>query len=190
MQFLQDGSGPWRALLEMLGAWTDTWQPPACGPVEYLDRLGLVNDRLIAVHGVQFTDGELKRLAAAGATVVTCPRSNRWTGAGSAPVERFYASGARVAIGTDSLASVQDLNLFQEIAEVRRLAPTVPASRVLRSATLDGARALGFGRDLGSIESGKQAALIAVRMPADVVDVEEYLVGGIAPDQIQWLQAD
>lgn len=190
VQFLQDGSGPWRALLEMLGAWTDTWQPPACGPVEYLDRLGLVNDRLIAVHGVQFTDGELKRLAAAGATVVTCPRSNRWTGAGSAPVERFYASGARVAIGTDSLASVQDLNLFQELAEVRRLAPTVPASRVLRSATLDGARALGFGRDLGSIESGKQAALIAVRMPADVVDVEEYLVGGIAPDQIQWLQAD
>ena len=190
VQFLHDGSGPWRALIEMLGAWTDTWQPPGCGPVEYVARLGLVNDRLIAVHGVQFTDAELARLAAAGATVVTCPRSNRWTGAGTPPVERFYASGVRIAIGTDSLASVEDLNLFHEMAAVRRLAPSVAASRILRSATLDGAEALGFGRDFGSIEAGKRAALIAVRVPGGVVDVEEYLVGGIAPEQVRWLEAD
>jgi cytosine/adenosine deaminase-related metal-dependent hydrolase len=190
LQFLEDGSGPWRTLIEMLGVWTDTWQPPGCGPVEYVARLGLVNDRLIAVHGVQFTDDDLERLAAAGATVVTCPRSNRWTGAGTPPIERFYASGVRIAIGTDSLASVEDLNLFNEIAAVRQLAPSVAPSRLLRSATLDGAEALGFGRDFGSIESGKLAALIGVRVPADVMDVEEYLVGGIAPEKVQWLEAD
>jgi cytosine/adenosine deaminase-related metal-dependent hydrolase len=190
VQFLQDGSGPWRTLIEMLGVWTDTWQPPGCGPVEYVARLGLVNDRLIAVHGVQFTDDDLERLAAAGATVVTCPRSNRWTGAGTPPIERFYASGVRIAIGTDSLASVEDLNLFNEIAAVRQLAPSVAPSRLLRSATLDGAEALGFGRDFGSIESGKLAALIGVGVPADVMDVEEYLVGGIAPERVQWLEAD
>ena len=190
VQFLQSGSGPWRTLIEMLGVWTDSWRPPGCGPVEYVSRLGLVSDRLIAVHGVQFTDAELERVAAAGATVVTCPRSNRWTGAGTPPIERFYASGARVAIGTDSLASVEDLNLFNEIAAVRCLAPSVAPDRLLRSATLDGAQALGFGRDFGSIEPGKLAALIAVRVPADVADVEEYLVGGIAPEQVQWLEAD
>ena len=189
VQFLRDGTGEWRALLERLGVWNAAWTPPACGPVDYLDGFGLVNERLIAVHGVQFTDGELARLAAAAATVVTCPRSNRWTGAGAPPIERFYASGARVAIGTDSLASVADLNLFAELAEVRRLAPGVPASRILASATLAGAQALGFASELGSIEPGKRADLLAVRLPAGCSDVEEYLLGGIEPGDIRWLDA-
>jgi cytosine/adenosine deaminase-related metal-dependent hydrolase len=189
IQFLRDGTGEWRALLESLGVWNPQWTPPGCGPVAYLDGLGLVNDRLLAVHGVQFTDDELARLAAAGATLVTCPRSNRWTGAGVPPVERFYASGVRVAIGTDSLASVEDLNLFAELAEVRRLAPAVPAGRLLESATLSGAQALGFGDELGSIEPGKRAQLIAVRLPADCPDVEQYLVSGIQPADIRWLDS-
>jgi cytosine/adenosine deaminase-related metal-dependent hydrolase len=189
VQFLRDGTGEWRALLDRIGAWNAAWTPPGCGPVGYLDRLGLVNDRLLAVHGVQFTDEELSRLAAAGATVVTCPRSNRWTGAGEPPVHRFYASGVRVAVGTDSLASVADLNLFTEIADVRRLAPRVPPSRILESATLAGAQALGFSAEHGSIEPGKRAELLAVRLPAGCTDVEEYLVGGIEPGDITWLDS-
>jgi cytosine/adenosine deaminase-related metal-dependent hydrolase len=187
VQFLRDGTGEWRALLERLGVWNPAWTPPACGPVAYLDGLGLVDERLLAVHGVQFTDAELTRLAAAGATVVTCPRSNRWTGAGEPPIERFYASGVRVAIGTDSLASVEDLNVFAEMAAVRRLAPHVPAARILESATLAGAHALGFGAELGSLEAGKRAQLLAVRIPAGLDDVEEYLVSGIEPSAVRWL---
>jgi cytosine/adenosine deaminase-related metal-dependent hydrolase len=187
VQFLRDGTGEWRALLESVGVWNPSWNVPACGPVEYLDRLGLVDARLLAVHGVQFTDAELSRLAAAGATVVACPRSNRWTGAGAPPIDRFYASGVRVAVGTDSLASVEDLNLFAELAEIRRLAPGVAAARILESATLSGARALGFASELGSIEPGRRAQLLAVRLPTDVGDVEEYLVGGVRPGDVTWL---
>ena len=187
VEFLRQGTGEWRALLESLGAWNPSWTAPGCGPVEYLDRLGLVDDRLLAVHGVQFTGEELSRLASAGATVVTCPRSNQWTGAGVPPIDRFYASGVRVAIGTDSLASVGDLNLFAELAEVRRLTPAVPAARILESATLAGALALGFASELGSIEPGKRAQLLAVRLPADVPDVEEYLLSGIEPQDLRWL---
>jgi cytosine/adenosine deaminase-related metal-dependent hydrolase len=188
VQFLRDGTGEWRTLLESLGVWNPAWMPPCCGPVEYLDRLAMVDEHLLAVHGVQFTDAELARLAAAGATLVTCPRSNRWTGAGTPPVDRFYLSGVRVAIGTDSLASVEDLNLFAEMAELRHLAPGVPAGRILESGTLGGAEALGFASELGSIEPGKRAQLLVVRVPAGVTDVEEYLVSGIDPRDVRWLE--
>jgi cytosine/adenosine deaminase-related metal-dependent hydrolase len=187
VEFLQKGTGEWRALLEALNVWNPSWTPPACGPVEYLQRLGLVDANLVAVHGVQFTDGDLSRLASAGATVVACPRSNTWTGAGDPPVERFYASGVRVAVGTDSLASVENLNLFAELAAVRRLAPGVSAGRLLESATRAGATALGFQADFGSIEPGKRAQLLAVRLPDQVTNVEEYLVSGVTPSDVMWL---
>ena len=190
VRFLRNGTGPWRELLGQLGVWSDDWAPPGCSPIEYLDRLGIVGRRLLAVHCTQATADDLRRLAASGATVVTCPRSNRWTGAGVPPMDRFYASGVRVAIGTDSLASVEDLNLFAELAEVRRLAPAVPAARLLESATVHGAAALGFSDDFGTIEPGKRADLIAVKIPSGIADVEEYLLRGIEPDAITWLDPD
>jgi aminodeoxyfutalosine deaminase len=190
IEFLREGTGAWRELLGQLGVWSDAWRPPACGPVEYLERLGLVSERLLAVHCTQLTDEELARLACVRSTIVTCPRSNRWTGAGTPPIERFYASGARVAIGTDSLASVEDLNMFSELAEVRRIAPGVTARRLLASATIDGAAALGFGEEFGVIEPGKRADLIAVRVPAGVDDVEEYLLSGVQPDAVTWLETE
>jgi cytosine/adenosine deaminase-related metal-dependent hydrolase len=189
LQFMRNGSGPWRELLEQLGAWTGEWHPPGGSPVDYLARCGLLHERLLAVHCVQLSDDDLARLRAADATVVMCPRSNRWTGAGDPPVSRFYSSGVRVAIGTDSLASVQDLNVFAELAAARALTPAVPAAALLESATRHGADALGFGADLGTIEPGKRADLIAVRIPAGIQDVEEYLVGGIGARQIEWLDA-
>ncbi len=188
MEFLRNGTGAWRELLARIGAWNEQWRAPGCGPVEYLDQLGLVNDRLIAVHGTQLPASELARLAAAGATLVTCPRSNRWTGAGSPPVDSFFESGVRVAVGTDSLASVENLNVFSELAQMRVLAPQVPAARLLESATIAGAQALGFGNEFGTIEIGKRAELIAVRVPPAVNDVEEYLVSGLQPDAIMWLE--
>ncbi|OFW09786.1 MAG: hypothetical protein A3H96_16710 [Acidobacteria bacterium RIFCSPLOWO2_02_FULL_67_36] len=188
LRLLRDGTGAWRELLGRLGVWDDAWQPPGCGPVEYLERLGLVGGHLLAVHATHLSAQEIARLAAANATIVTCPRSNRWTGAGTPPIERFYASGARVAIGTDSLASVENLNLFAEMAEVHRLAPGVPARTLLESATIQGSVALGFDGEFGTIAPGKRADLIAVSVPADTADVEEYLVSGIEPDRIQWLE--
>ena len=93
-----------------------------------------------------------------------------------------------VAFGTDSLASVEDLNMFGELAEARRIAPKVSARTLLRSATLTGASALGFGSEFGSIEPGKRAALVVVRVPDDVSDVEEYLVSGVEPEGISWVE--
>jgi cytosine/adenosine deaminase-related metal-dependent hydrolase len=187
LEFIRRGTGPWRVLLEELGVWTNEWEPPGGSPVEYLDQLGFLDRRVLAVHGVQFDGDDLHRLRSRGMTVVSCPRSNQHVGVGAPPLEAFYAMGVNVAFGTDSLASAPDLNLFSELAEARRLAPRVPARALLESATCQGAAALGFGEDFGTIEAGKRAQLIAVRTPADLDDVEEYLLSGITPADVSWV---
>ncbi len=187
MDFIRTGRGPWRELLEELGVWDPAWVPPGGTPVEFLHDSGFLQGRVLAVHGVQMTESDLNQLVACGVTLVTCPRSNGHTGAGAPPIGKFYKAGVRVAVGTDSLASSPDLNIFAELATMRALAPHVPASHLLKSATLEGARALGFEADFGTIEPGKRARLLAITVPAGIDDVEEYLVGGIQPAQVQWI---
>jgi cytosine/adenosine deaminase-related metal-dependent hydrolase len=185
-RFLRDGSGPWRQLLEQVGSWVPAWAPPACGPAEYLERLGWLGPGTSIVHGVQLTRGELDRLAESGTSVIACPRSNLALGVGAPPVEDFLASGVTLAVGTDSLASVGDLNVFAELQALRRLAPEAPARRLLRCATLDGARALGVEQDFGSLEPGKCAALLGVDV-GEAEDVEEALLGGVRPAAVRWV---
>jgi cytosine/adenosine deaminase-related metal-dependent hydrolase len=187
-EFLATGTGPWRGILESIGVWRDDWTIPACGPVEYLDRLGVIDAKTLVVHGVQLDDAALKRLRSIGATLVTCPRSNQWVGVGAPPIERFYQSGVAVAVGTDSLASVDDLNLFNELKAMRAIAPNVSARRFIESATLVGARALGLDAELGSLSPGKRAEILAVKLADPVDDIEEYLVSGIEPAQVTHLK--
>ena len=180
MEFLETGTGPFRALLERLGVWDPAWRAPQCGPIEYLERCGYLTPGMLAVHGTHLSDADLARLRDAGGVLVTCPRSNVWVGGGAPDASRFYQSGVRVAVGTDSLASAPNLHMLDELAALRRVAPGVPAARLIESATLIGAEALGFARDFGSIEPGRRAVFAAVTVPLNVTDVEEYLVGGDA----------
>jgi len=186
VEFIERGTGEWRRFLEEVGSWNPSWQPPGVSPVRFLDDAGFLDRRVLAVHGVQMTRDDLAILAARGTTLVACPRSNAFTGAGSPPIADFYASGVRVAVGTDSLASTPDLNMFAELAAMRALAPTVPAAQLIESATRQGARALGFDVDYGTLEPGKRARILAIRVPAGVSDVEEYLLSGIGSDQLFW----
>src|SRR5207247_9531262 len=177
VEFIEKGTGPWRHLLEELGAWNSAWMGPGVSPVQYLDEAGFLSSHVLAVHGVQMSPADLARLAARGATLVTCPRSNGHTGAGAPPLEDFYRAGVRVAVGTDSLASAPDLNVFAELATMRALAPSVPAALLLDSATWQGARALWFGADYGTIAPGKSRQPVAAAIPATTVGVEEDVVG-------------
>jgi cytosine/adenosine deaminase-related metal-dependent hydrolase len=188
VEFIRTGGGAWRRLLEDVGSWNPAWQAPGVSPVQFLDESGFLSANVLAVHGVQMTPDDLARLARRRSTLVTCPRSNGHTGAGAPPIDDFYASGVRVAIGTDSLASTPDLSVFAELATIRALAPSVPASKLLASATIEGARALGFDAEFGTIEPGKSSRVLAVALPALSGDVEEYLVSGIQQDQIAWVE--
>jgi 5-methylthioadenosine/S-adenosylhomocysteine deaminase len=187
VEFLMTGRGDLADTLKQLGAWNDAWSPPGLDPAEYLDRMGVLRPGLLVVHATQLSSRALARLAERGCVIVSCPRSNRWVGAGDPPLDAFYASGAPVAFGTDSLASAPDLDMFAELAAARALS-SVPAATLLESATRRGAEALGFGQDLGTIEPGKRAELLAVSIPAHVQDVEEYLLSGIPSSDIRRLE--
>ena len=138
-------------------------------PIARLDRLGLVNDRLIAVHMTQLTEGEIHLCAERGVSVVHCPESNLKLASGFCPACALERAGVNIAIGTDGVASNNDLDMFGETRTAAILAKAVAqdaaafdAFTALRAATLGGAKAIGFDHLVGSIEAGKQADLVCV----------------------------
>lgn len=142
-------------------------------PLARLDRLGLVNDRLIAVHMTQLTEAEIRLCAGRGVSVVHCPESNLKLASGFCPVCALQSAGVTLAIGTDGCASNNDLDMLGETRTAALLAKAVAqdaagfdAFAALRAATLGGARAIGFEHLVGSIEAGKQADLVCVDLSA------------------------
>ena len=97
IEFIRRGTGAWRVLLEELGVWSESWEAPGTSPVEYLEQLGFLDRRVLAVHGVQFDGDDLDRLRSRDMTIVSCPRSNQHVGVGAPPLEAFYALNVNVA---------------------------------------------------------------------------------------------
>lgn len=142
-------------------------------PIARLERMGLINDRLIAVHMTQLTEGEIHLCAERGVSVVHCPESNLKLASGFCPACALERAGVNLAIGTDGCASNNDLDMFGETRTAAILAKAVAedaaafdAFSALRAATLGGARAIGFDDRIGSIEPGKQADLVLVDLGA------------------------
>jgi 5-methylthioadenosine/S-adenosylhomocysteine deaminase len=142
-------------------------------PFARMQALGLVDERLIAVHMTQLTDAEIAACAQHGVSVVHCPESNLKLASGFCPAEKLRRAGVSLAIGTDGAASNNDLDMFGETRTAALLAKAVAndasafdAAFALQAATLNGARALGLAERIGSIVPGKQADLVAVRLDA------------------------
>ena len=138
-------------------------------PLARLDRLGLVNSRLAAVHMTRLLPVEIEELAERGVSVLHCPESNLKLASGVCPVPRLVAAGVNVALGTDGAASNNDLDMLGEMRTAAFLgkleagdATANPAEQMLRMATLGGARSLGLGHRIGSLEPGKSADAAAV----------------------------
>ena len=140
-------------------------------PFARIKQIGLVNERLIAVHMTQLTEAEIHDCAAHGVSIVHNVESNMKLLSGFCPAEAIRRAGVNLAIGTDGCASNNDLDLFGEMrtaALVGKLiandAAAMSAASVLRAATMGSARALGWQDRIGSIEVGKQADLAAVNL--------------------------
>jgi len=146
-------------------------------PLERLRRLGLLGPELIAVHAVHLDDVEIALLAAQGCSVAHCPASNLKLASGFARLGDMLSAGINVGIGTDGAASNNRLDILEELrlaALVSKAisgdAQTLPAHSALRMATLDGAKALGLDHDIGSLEHGKCADIVAVNL-ADAIEM-------------------
>ncbi len=154
---------------ETAGEVANSAMESGCRPLERLGALGMLTPLLAAVHMTQLEAGEIDVLAARGVSVVHCPESNLKLASGLCPLSKLLASGVNVALGTDGAASNNDLDMFGEMRTaallakgVAQRADVVTAAEVLRMATLNGARALGLGDRVGSLEPGKEADLICV----------------------------
>ena len=138
-------------------------------PIERLKELGLLSPSLAAVHMTQLNEGEISAIAESGAHVIHCPESNLKLASGFCPVDKLVKAGINVAIGTDSAASNNDLDMFSEMRTAALLAKgvaqdasAIPAHTALRMATLNGATALGIADQTGSLEPGKSADITAI----------------------------
>ncbi|MBI2116844.1 MAG: amidohydrolase family protein [candidate division NC10 bacterium] len=164
VEFLSTGQGAIpRRLYPAVGCAVAPPRRSAASPIEYLAALGALAWRPLLIHAVHVTATDIEHMARSGVSVAHCPRSNARLSGGVAPVPELLSEGIPVGLGTDSLASVPTLDLWDEMRaaleiHAGRLAP----AEVLEMATLGGARALGLADQVGSLQVGKRADLIAV----------------------------
>jgi 5-methylthioadenosine/S-adenosylhomocysteine deaminase len=138
-------------------------------PAGYLDRLIGLDHDVVAAHCIQLTDHDVALLAEQGVGVAHCPTSNMKLGNGAARILDLLAAGATVGLGTDSIMTNNDLDMFGEMRQAALLqklttgdATVLPCREVLRMATIGSARALGLDHEVGSLEAGKLADVIVV----------------------------
>ncbi len=182
-RFLATGEGPWADLMDRLGRNRTGFAPPGCSPAQYLASLGVLGPELALVHGVGFEAGDVAAVAEAGSTVVLCPRSNLHISGKLPDVPALLAAGVPLALGTDSLASCPDLDLFGELAVLRQRFPGVDPLQWVLAATRGGARVLGRP-DLGVVAGGAAPGLLLVDLQTD--DPAAALCAG-DPGRRTWL---
>jgi 5-methylthioadenosine/S-adenosylhomocysteine deaminase len=141
-------------------------------PTKALDALGVFNGRTIAAHAVWVDESDLAILKARGVGIAHCPSSNMKLASGVAPVTRMLALDLAVGLGPDGPAgSNNDFNMFEEMDLAAKLQKVftgdprnLPATAAVEMATIRGARALGMEKEIGSLEPGKRADLITIRL--------------------------
>jgi cytosine/adenosine deaminase-related metal-dependent hydrolase len=202
VEFLERGAGAILAAYQAAELWKrQDFAPPKLSPVEFLSTTGILGPGTLAVHCVQVDEADIALLSESDTAVAHCPRSNARLECGHAPVAELLAAGVTVALGTDSLSSNESLDMFAEMRAALRVSeeraseaalrdsalPALTAASVLRMATLDGARALGWDNVIGSLEKGKRADVIAVRPRKTSRGLADYPEPWVASDLVERL---
>lgn len=158
-----------------------------CTPIEMANNNGLFDVPAIAAHCVQVDDKDISILKEKGVSVVTNPASNMKLGNGFAPVDKMLEAGVNVCLGTDGAASNNSLNMFHELSlltlihkGVNKTPQCVSAREGFRIATINGAKALGLEKEIGSIEVGKKADLAILNLNTPSLTPRNNLIAGLS----------
>ncbi|MFM9905577.1 MAG: amidohydrolase family protein [Pyrinomonadaceae bacterium] len=178
-KLLTQGTGFFSGIYERFGV---EWESPRCRPIEYLERLGVLSTQPLLAHCVKVSDSDIAKIAANGAKIAHCPKSNAKFGHGYAPFEQFLDAEIATGLGSDSVASNNVCDMLEESRfaalvarnrteggsthEVSALSPRefISAKQMLETATLGGAKALGLDAEIGTLETGKQADIAVVSL--------------------------
>jgi len=196
LTYIRSGSGKFaHDFREKVGWERMLVQPYGVSPIKYLQQWGVFDEDFLAVHCVQASPDDIRILASKRAAVAHCPKSNAKLGCGVAPLAEMLHQGVRVGFGTDSPASSNIMDMFDEMRTalflhraIGRDVSVLTAEKCIYIATLGAADALGMAEAVGSLEPGKQADLIAVDISrshfAPVTDPCSALVYGANQDDV------
>lgn len=158
-----------------------------CTPIEMAEKNGLFDVPAIAAHCVQVTESDMDILKEKNVSVVTNPASNMKLGNGFAPVPKMLEKGINVCIGTDGAASNNSLNLLHEMSLLalihkgtERTPQCVSAKETFRIATINGAKALGLEKEIGSLEAGKKADIAILNLNTPALTPRNNLIAGLS----------
>lgn len=176
LQLLASHDGPFVPLLRQLGVWEPDTLPIGRRPMDYLRVLAQA-PRVLVIHGNYLADDETRFLGdhADRLSVVYCPRTHRYFRHEPYPLARMISAGVRIALGTDSRSSSPDLSLLAEMRQVAADHAEIAPDKILRMATIEGARALGCDSNTGTLVAGGPADLIVVGLPAGQRDPYSWL---------------
>jgi aminodeoxyfutalosine deaminase len=176
VEFIGSGSG---RMADLLNYRVTSWEfkAPGISPVEYVDSLGLLDDKTLCVHCVQVDEKDIGIMKSRGSAVAVCIRSNLELSGAAPPVGKFLNSGLRILIGTDSRASSPDIDMFAELAAFySEFHALMSPTRAFGAATSDAAEFLGIEERYGSIAPGKRASIVYVPFDGKKEDAFEFLV--------------
>lgn len=147
------------------------WTTPKMSSIEYFSEIGVLEAKPLLAHCVKVSDKDIDLIVASNSAIAHCPKSNAKFGHGIAPLEKFFEQSICVGIGSDSMASNNTCDLLEEARFATILARTredtkhfLDAKKMIETATLGGAKALGLENEIGTIEVGKQADIIAISL--------------------------
>lgn len=166
--FLKNGTGFFAGMYERFGI---NWNAPKSSSIEYLDKIGVLRAKPLLAHCVKVSEKDIQLIAESDSRIAHCPKSNAKFGHGVAPLEKFFKEKIKVGFGSDSMASNNTCDILEEARFATLLARTVEgkkdfftAQKIIETATLGSAKALGLENGIGTIETGKQADIIAVSL--------------------------